>query len=91
MPQTFTPRFIHCKVIEKTLHKCRYIFSKNLRNYSLEDGERRFQTKHHYYSNEHAPIHDEHGLFLVVRVHVYLIVSVEAIQKTIHVMARNGV
>ena len=91
MAQMFVSRPIHREVIKKNLHKSKYIFSKNNCNRLLEGGGCRLQAKHHYFGDEHALVRDKCNFLLVIRVHVYLVVSAKAIQETVHVMARNRV
>ena len=78
---------VHCKIIHKYLHKCRYIIRKYFHDYSLKCCRSRFETKHHDDYYKYTPFDDKRCFFFVVRMHPNLIISAESIEETIYFMA----
>ena len=79
------------KIIQENLHECWNIFMKNFLNYPLECSWSCFETKHHYYSNKYAPFRNKGCLFLIIRMHPYLVISVETVQKTVNFMTNDRI
>ena len=82
---------VDSKIIQENLQECWNVFMKNFLNYSLECGWSCFQTKNHYYIYKDSPFCNKGCLFLNIRMHSYLIISVESAQKTIHFMTSDRI
>ena len=72
------------------LHKGKCVFTENFGDDALECRWGSLQPEDHDHGYEHALIHHDGGVFLVVQMHTYLIVPANTIQKVVHFVNRDA-
>ena len=82
----FSLSAIHDEVIQEYVHEHRDELTKYFHDYSLECRRRCLESEHHDYCYKDSPFGNESGLFLVLKVHPYLVVAVESLKEAIYLM-----
>ena len=77
---------IYGEIIQEYLHECQNKFADYFHIYPLKSCRLRLEAEHHDYSDKYSPIGDKSGLFLVVRMHSYIIVATKTVQETVYFM-----
>ena len=78
-------------IIQEYLHKGWDVLTEYFRNDPLERCRRGFQPEHHNHCDEYTRFRYECFLFLIFGMHADLVISADAVQKTIHRMPHDSV
>ena len=79
MPKMFASCTIHREIVEKDLHKGRYVFTENLRDDALKGWRRGVEPEHHHDCYKYTLVYYERHLLPIIQMDANMVVATKAI------------